>query len=218
MPNAIQRFTGKPNMNEIKYCDVPFSDDNFVPVGSWAPILLNGVAQGAGQHNRIGNKIAMKSLKIRGQILQLATEVPTYGRIIVYYDKQTNGANAALGDLLATTAQDGAITSTIWSEMNLRNVERFIILRDYTISLPSATYTMGVQTNVGFDPGQNSNGGSIFDVDMFIKLKGLTTLYKTANALIADVSTGGLFMVCLTYGSAARWVFRNTERLRYYDN
>ena len=53
---------------------------------------------------------------------------------------------------------------------------------------------------------------------MFIKLKGLTTLYKTANALIADVSTGGLFMVCLTYGSAARWVFRNTERLRYYDN
>lgn len=222
-PLPVNRFQqilggGKPNINEIKYADVAFSDDNFQVIGSFTPILLNGLAQGAGQTQRIGNKIAMKSLRVRGQILQLATAVATYARIIIYYDKQTNGNPCAAGDLLLTTTTAPVAATSVFSELNLQNVERFLILRDYVVSLPSASYAAGVQTNVGFDPGQNPNGGSILDVDMFIKLKGLQTLYKGASAVVGDIATGGLFMVCLNYAGVAAWTFRNTERLRYYDN
>lgn len=218
MPNAVQRFGGKANLNELKYCDIPNSDDHFTVIGSFAPILLNGIANGSGQTQRIGNKIAMKSIRIRGQIINLLTAVQTYARIIVFYDKQCNGATCANADLLLTTTSVPTNTTTVFSEMNLQNVERFLILRDYTISLPSVTNTGGVLTNVGFDPGQNPSGGSIFDVDMFIKLKGLQTLYKGGTSGVGDISTGGLFMVLLNHQGVAAWTFRNCERLRFVDN
>lgn len=216
---AVQRFQGaKPNLNELKYCDIPINDDTFEVIGSFAPTLLNGVVQGAAQTQRIGNKIAMKSVRVKGQILNQATATATYARIIIYYDKQTNGAVCTSSDLLSSTTSVPATTTSVFSDMNLQNVERFLILRDYSVSLPSVTYAAGVQTNVGFDPGQNSNGGSIFDVDMYIKLKGLQTLYKGATAAVGDISTGGLFMVCLNYAGVGTWIFRNTIRLRYDDN
>ena len=53
----------------------------------------------------------MKSVRIRGQVLNLATSLQTYGRIIVYYDKQTNGTNCANSDLLQTTTSVPGNTS-----------------------------------------------------------------------------------------------------------
>lgn len=221
--NVVQRIPrqlnfAKPNINEIKYADIAYSDDNFLVIGSFAPILLNGLVQGAAQQQRIGNKIAMKSIRVRGQIINLLTAVQTYARIVVYYDKQCNGANCLAGDLLATTTTGLVSASTAFSELNLTNVERFQILRDYTIVLPSVTNNAGVLTNVGFDPGQTPTGESIFNIDMFIKLKGLQTLYKGATATVGDVATGGLFMALLNHQGIGAWTFRNTERLRYYDN
>jgi len=218
MPNALTRFSGKPNLQEIKFCDVANSDDNFTVIGSFAPILLNGITQGASQTQRIGNKISMKSIRIRGQIINLLTAVQTYARIIIFYDKQCNGATCANADLLSTITSVPTTTVTVFSEMNLMNVERFIILRDMIMTLPSVTNTVGVLSNVGFDPGQNPSNTSIFDVDMFIKLKGLPTLYKGGTLGVGDIATGGLFMVLLNHQGVAAWTFRNTERLRYYDN
>jgi len=207
----------KPNLNEVKYCDIAVSDDNFVVVA--APgILLNGVAQGATQYNRIGNKIAMKSIRIRGQIINLLTVVQNYLRIVVVYDKQTNGALPNSSVVLQTRIQDGTATNSAFSELNMDYLERFTILRDYTIATPALTNTAGVITNLGFDPGQNSDGGSIFEIDWFIKLKGLQTLYKGATSGIGDIATGGLYMYFLTHQTNNAWTFRNAERLRYYDN
>ena len=215
IPRQIQY---KPNLNEIKYADVANSDDHFTVIGSFAPILLNGLVQGSAQSQRIGNKISMKSIRIKGQIINLVTSVQTYARIIVFYDKQCNGAVCANADLLSTVTSVPTTTVTVFSDLNLQNVERFTILRDYSISLPAVTNTVGVLTNVGFEPGQNPSNGSIFDVDMFIKLKGLQTLYKGGTLGVGDIATGGLFMVCLNHQGVAAWTFRNVERLRYYDN
>jgi len=207
----------KPNLNEVKYCDVAFSDDNFFvpPVNG---VLLNGIVQGAAQFNRIGNKIAMKSLRVRGQIINLLTNVQTYARIVIVYDKQCNGSIPTSSVVLQTRDSAGASANTAFSELNMDFMERFTILRDYSVMLPSVTNTAGVLTNIGFDPGQNSSGGSIFEVDLFIKLKGLITLYKGATAGIADIATGGLYMYCISHQNSNTWAFRNTERLRYYDN
>jgi len=207
----------KPNLNEIKYCDIAASDDAFV-VSPAPGVLLNGIVQGAAQYNRIGNKIAMKSLRVRGQIISIATGVQTYGRILFVYDKQTNGTVPASNIVLQTRISDGTTSTGAFAELNMDYLERFVILRDYQFNLPSVTNNAGVLTNVGFDSGQNNGGGSVFEVDLFIKLKGIQTLYKGATAGAGDIATGGLYMYVMNHQGVNTWTFRNTERLRYYDN
>lgn len=209
----------KPNLNELKYADLALGDDNFAVVATATGLLMNGTVQGAAQQQRIGNKISMKSLRIKGNIINLLTAVQTSGRILVVYDKQTNGVVPALTDVINTrTSITAAATTTAYSNLNLDNVERFTILRDMTFILPSVTNTAGVLTNTGWDSQNQPNGSSFFDVDMFIKLKGMTTLYKGATSGIGDIATGGIYMYLINHQGIASWTFRNTIRLRYNDN
>lgn len=211
-----QIYRRGPRM-EIKYVDNAATDDNFQLVGGTPWILINGVVQGAGNNQRIGNKIALKALRMKGQILNLATAVQTYGRLLVIYDKQPNGALPTYASVMQTRDSAGAATNTAFSDPNFDNKERFTILRDTTIVFPSVTNTVGVLTNVGFDQ-QAKNDINIFNVDMYIKLKGLHTAYTGATAGIADISTGSLLFAVMIHQGAATWTFRNVERLTYYDN
>ena len=220
--NVIQRIPRniayqKPNLNELKYVDTVQQDENFVTVPS-AGFLINGLVQGAGQFQRIGNKIAMKSLRIRGQIVNLSTNIQTMVRIVIVYDKQSNGAIPNSSTVLATRDTAGASTNTAYSFLNMDYVERFTIIRDYAVTLPSVSHAAGVLTNVGFESGQTPTGESMLNVDLFIKLKGLLALYKGATSAIADIATGGLYMYCLTQAGNNTWTSRNTMRLRYDDN
>lgn len=211
-----QIYRRGPKM-EIKYVDNAATDDNFNLVGGTPWILLNGVVQGAGNNQRIGNKISLKALRMKGQILNLATAVQTYGRLLVIYDKQPNGALPTYASVMQTRDSAGAATNTAFSDPNFDNKERFTILRDTTIVFPSVTNTLGVLTNVGFDQGTKSDI-NIFNVDMYIKLKGLHTAYTGATAGIGDISTGSLLFAVMIHQGAATWTFRNVDRLTYYDN
>jgi hypothetical protein len=211
-----QIYRRGPKM-EIKYVDNAATDDNFNLVGGTPWILLNGIVQGAGNNQRIGNKISMKALRMKGQVINLATAVQTYARLLVVYDKQPNGALPTYATVMQTRDSTGAATNTAFSDPNFDNKERFTILRDTTMVFPSVTNTAGVLTNVGFDQGTKSDI-NIFNVDLYIKLKGLHTAYTGATAGIADISTGSLFFGVIIHQGAATWTFRNTERLTYYDN
>lgn len=214
--NVPQIYRRGPKM-EIKYVDNAATDDNFNLVGGSPWILLNGVVQGAGNNQRIGNKISLKALRMKGQIINLATAVQTYGRLLVIYDKQPNGAIPTYASVMQTRDSAGAATNTAFSDPNFDNKERFTILRDTTIVFPSVTNAVGVLTNVGFDQ-QSKSDINIFNVDMYIKLKGLHTAYTGATAGIADISTGSLLYAVMIHQGAATWTFRNVERLTYYDN
>lgn len=202
---------------EIKYVDEPATDDNFQLVGGTPWLLLNGIAQGPGNNQRIGNKIRMKALRMKGHIINLATNVQTYGRLIVLYDRQPNGALPTYATAYQTRDSAGAATNSAFSDPNFDNKDRFIVLKDMTIVFPSVTNTIGVLTNVGFDQGTKSDL-NIFNVDVYIKLKGLLTSYSGATAGIADITTGSLLLGCIIHQGAATWTFRNVERLTYYDN
>ena len=165
-------------------------------------ILINGIVQGAGNNQRIGNKVSLKALRMKGQIINLATAVQTYARLLVVYDKQPNGALPTYATVMQTRDNAGAASNTAFSDPNFDNKERFTILRDTTFVLPSVTNTVGVLTNVGFDQG-TKNDINIFNVDMYIKLKGLHTAYTGATAGIADISTGSLFFGVIIHQGAA---------------
>ncbi|CAF4696889.1 unnamed protein product, partial [Rotaria socialis] len=119
----------------------------------------------------------------------LATALQTYGRLLVIYDKQPNGALPTYATVMQTRNSAGTASNTAFSDPNFDNKERFTILRDITMVLPSVTNTAGVLTNIGFDQ-QSKNDINAFNIDIYIKLKGLHTAYTGATAGIADISTG----------------------------
>lgn len=155
---------------------------------------------------------------MKGLIQPLRTAAfSDYVRILVIYDRQTNGALPAIADILQTTSQTGANTNSVFSDINLNNRDRFMILRDMRVVLPSLTVTAGVVTNPGFvDPVTGT-----FFVKEYIKLKGLITQYRadSSAAVIGDIASGGLFLVTFGQTAAGMEGFNSflETRLRYGD-
>lgn len=203
---------------EIKAVDIPSQLTTFVTVAVPPTMqLLNPVLSGAGFFNRIGAKLNMKSLRVRGFIQNISTCVQDAGRIIIFYDRQTNGAAPSIDTLLQTRNNAGTASTTGLSEINLDNRDRFVILRDKHIILPSCTNEAGVLTN--YAPQITTQGDkSEFIFDEFIKLKGLQTMYSASTGLVGDIRTGGLFMVLVCENSTANYQMRWSARLRYFDN
>lgn len=154
----------------------------------------------------------MKSLHLRGWIGNVATGTQDFGRIVVYYDSQPNGAAPAN---IATLLQDSnaAAGTSAESEINLINRQRFKILRDHQFLLPSVTNTAGVLTNTAYPESDGQ-----LKVDLFIKLKGLETVFNATNGgTIADITSGAIGMLLVTDTGNNTWEFVWSSRLRYYD-
>lgn len=201
---------------EIKAIDIPSAAYVLRNPGTASNIiLLNGVQTGAGFFNRVGSRIEMKSLHFRGPLTALATGVQTHGRILIVYDRQPTGALPVIADILQARDQAGAATTTSVSEINLDNRDRFTIIRDMTFFLPSQTYTAAVLTNGPNYPTDSND----YDINEFVKLKGLTTHFKSSTnpTAIADISTGALYACFVSGGTDSAWNTSMGFRLRYND-
>lgn len=190
---------------------------------------LNLFQQGTGIAQRDGNKVSLKSLRLRlGFQNQGASPAVTQDnlsnvRIMVVYDRQPNGAAGAgaypaSNNILGESLQSNSIgTGTMYSNLNPNYFERMRVLMDKQITLPPS--------NLGGLPGTNVTGPTQlenFKLDEYINLKDLETLYNgTANPMtIAQITTGALYIVC--YGDTAAatqpWTIIGTARLRFHDN
>jgi len=179
-------------------------------------ILLNGIQSGSGFFNRIGARMEMRNLHMRGFIRNIATATEDYARILIIYDRQPTGSLAGLGPLfLQSRDQTGAATNTGSSEINLDNRDRFSIVRDIEWYLPSVTNTAGVLTNGPQYPGQDER----HDINVFMKLKGLGTHFKSSSnpTTIADISTGALYAMFISQNNDNAWQADVGFRLRYDD-
>lgn len=177
---------------------------------------LNLMRAGSSFNNRIGRRIEMKSVRITGRLEAVRTcPVEDYIRIMIVYDRQTNGGIPALADIVQDVLEDATTVSSVYSGSALNNRDRFVILRDKRIPVPSLTWTAGVITNPGFD------NSTEFGIDMFVKLKGLLTQYRADSApgVIGDIATGSLLLV--TFGGqiagSEGWRASLTSRLRFND-
>ncbi len=111
---------------EKKFHDLDVDDAVIDAAGTIQTSLLT-IAEGNGESNRVGRKIVIKSLHWRGLIGIPATATSggaaaDITRLIVYQDKQTNGAAATVLNILET--------ANIHSFLNLSNSGRFVILFD----------------------------------------------------------------------------------------
>lgn len=206
----------QPTGAEIKAIDIAQTGYAYrLPATASGIVLLNGIQAGTGFFNRVGARIEMKNLHIRGSIINATTAVSDQIRLLVIYDRQPVGALPVISDILQSRDQAGTAATTGSSEINLDNRDRFSILRDYECYVPSVTNTAGVLTNGPNFPGMDDS----FDVNVFIKLKGLGTHYKsTANpTTIADIATGALYAAFVTNGTDSAWQANVGFRLRFND-
>lgn len=124
------RYSGRSG--ELKFHDVELDDAVVNAAGTTTP-TINIIAQGNTESERIGRKSTIKSINWRYSIHlveQDAVATPESGdscRVILYLDKQCNGATAAVTQVLEAT--------NIHSFRNLANSQRFVFLLDRTHSL-----------------------------------------------------------------------------------
>jgi len=216
LPRRAQQMMSMTNRSpEIHAIDVTPISQGFRTIATPPTlVLLNGIQTGAGFFNRVGSRVENVNLHIRGVVNIGLTTLISYARMVVVYDRQPNGAAPLVGDILQSRDQTGAPTGTAFSEINLDQRQRYLILRDKSFFVPPTTFTAGVLTN---GPAFPSDGPE-WTVNEFIRLKGLITQYKSSSAptTITDINSGSIYVFFLASVDNTL-LFNGQCRLRFVD-
>jgi len=161
--------------------------------------LLNNVLTGTSATTRIGRKITMTKLQLR---FAFGPNVSGNGvvkfRILIVYDKATNGVAPAIADILDIVGGSPDFHPLAFN--NLSNSDRFIILADVIPESPLSFYDIPfglISRNINLD----------------------TIFNSTAGGTSAAISSGGVYMfisqalVSLVTACDCSWY----ARIRYND-
>ncbi len=198
---AAQRYKS----GEIKFHDVDLNDD---PVASGATITpsICLIAQGVEESERIGRKCTIRSINWRFQVnlpevdAAATPATPTTVRLIVYLDKQCNGAAAAGTDLLET--------ADIHSFRNLSNVGRFVFLLDKVVCINYLT--------MASDGAGVVSMGQVFREFTFFKKCNFPIEFNGATGAIAEIRSNNIGV--LVVGLSGAGAINSKFRLRFSDN
>nr|WAE42219.1 MAG: capsid protein [Cressdnaviricota sp.] len=215
----------RSNRGETKSVDIVSA--NYLLNATGTVAALNLLESGSSSFQRIGRKIEMKSLQIKGMLNGIGANsqgLISSGRILIVYDRQTNGALPVYADVIKSQTQVSGTTQSLnFDFINLDNRDRFQIIRDVEFSMPSVTRVASADTFSGYPTSAHTDSKcEEGQFNMFIKLGGLVTHFKADSTpgVIGDVATGSLLI--LTFGAFASgsegWNANLSFRLRYNDN
>lgn len=180
----------KIERDESKYIDFAGNIAG-VPVAG-ATQALNVLAQGDAANTRTGNSVVGKNLQVKLTMQQAGATPSQSVRVIIYLDKQPNGALPSVGGA-------GGILQTAVYQAFLSDGSRarYRILMDKTFS---------VQTS----------GPSIINYKKFIPLRDLQTRFGQNLGTIADIQTNALGILYI--GDTALSTLTYNIRYRFVDN
>lgn len=187
-------------------------------------VTLNLVSPGSGSENRIGRRIIMKSVRLRGTAVYAYAPANTTGlmnanvlRMVVVFDKQPSGAVPQFDAIFGRQLLDGTESCSYLDNLRYDNTQRFTVLRDTLIT--------GTPLFLNGTGGTLNTNYNHFPFDEYIKLKGLTTQYsgQSVPTTISDVSSGALYVFFRATENSAgtsSWSIPSASlaRLRYVDN
>jgi len=219
-------LVGGRGATELKSVDTAAVYDIGLGQAGTIQLVLPPPKTGASFYNRVGSRTRAKSLEIRGLIqptyINTVALRMQYVRIIVLYDRQANGAPPSVADVITDYDTDGnAITGSVLSGLNMNNRDRFLVLRDRKLILPSIGVSGVVDSSAHFYPDPNAPGTVIYNE--FIKLKGLETHYKASNGTIGDISTGSFVILAQQQlpapagETSPAWSFVWRARFKFFD-
>lgn len=183
-------------------------------------VLINIVQEGVAEYQRASRNIEMASVHINGLIEPNATAQTgsDFVQWAIIYDRQPSNAAALpiYSTLFVDNGPTGTAASNSFASFNLDNKDRFVILRNKRICLPSSTAVAGT------NPSQIlSVNPMAICINEFVNLKGLVARYaSTSNPItVTNVSTGALYLVTQgRYASGAQgWSLQASLRLKYKD-
>ncbi len=197
------------NGGELKFHDIVVDDAIVASAGA----IQNGgtiniIAQGVTESERVGRKCSIKKIHWRYTLsmppvdAQALPAVPDVCRVILYVDKQTNGAPAVVLDILQTAQYH--------SYRNLSQSGRFVILLDRLHQMNHQTGwsdAAGVSSQAGttMERTYNKNCNIPIEYDDTASTGVLTTI-RTNNLGVLLISRNG---IC---------GFASTFRLRFSDS
>jgi len=157
--------------------------------------VLNLIAQGPGQTERIGRRVTLRTLQIRLVItMQTSSVGASPFRLLVVFDRQNNAASTSVLSVVNT--------DTMLSFKNLSNERRFLTLMDEWI------------------PAIGTGGPQSICVTRYIKMNNLVQEFNTgASALVSSITTGSISAFLWQNGTitTAAPEYKFDARLRYVD-
>lgn len=103
---SVKKYVKKcfDRLVDDKYISLAITDATASAAGTVNGNLLFGIVQGTSDSQRVGNHIRVKHVTLKGN---WADTVPNNGRIIVFWDRQPNGAAPAFGELITSPSING---------------------------------------------------------------------------------------------------------------
>lgn len=200
IPTALLRAGGRmpANAGELKNIDTITTSAVLFPLATTTGVVsacLNGCAQGTTAVTRVGRRITIKSIYVRGVVIKAATTTgENIMRLMIVYDKQANATAPTGAAVLVPDAVHGVNL--------LDNSRRFVTLMDKVFSC----------STVG---GANQD-----DHFEFYKKVNLPVEYNAGSAgTVGDIQSGSLHMIAWNAAGflVAAPAGSITVRVRYSD-
>lgn len=205
-------------LKEVKYVDyeqnIPIATTVVLALANpTVPKCISVMAQGTTHNQRLGNKVLLKSVQIKGIVFPnaLADQSDSvrgvHIKLALLMDTQTNGAQYATTDLYEDPS-DTALD--VVAMRDIEHIERFKVLKEWHMNV--SRYS-GLTDNV--TAGPNSTGSISGDVRYFKcykKLK-IPVRHITTGATIDDVMDNSLHFYAIA--SEAGWNVKYISRVKF---
>lgn len=191
------RGQGSRSTVETGYVDLASANYALDTTGSIT--LLNTVPQGVAISQRVGKRIALKSLQCHGNFTTNAASTITDVTMLIVYDKRPSGNLPAITDIL--------VASTSEAFNNDVNASRFRILKRVDLTM------VGSAANQYTAKSAEAN-------DWFLSLHGLPQVFKAAGTgAIGDIEEGAIYQVTVggTNAGTLAATVGSAFRVRYND-
>ncbi len=187
---------------ELKFHDLDINDAVVAQNGTIAEDSCNAIAQGVTEVQRIGRKCIIRSINWRFELsmpgaANIAAGADTV-RVILYQDKQANGATATVTGILES--------DDFQSFNNLANKSRFHTLMDRQYSLQSW----------GGSNAASEEIGPIQVQDTLFKKCNIPIEFDSTTGAITEVRSNNIGVLLLGRGGVMG--FASKMRLRFSDN
>lgn len=179
-------------------------DSSTTPDTSGSVIPLTFLAQGDTNGTRTGNSILPKLLSVRVRAILHASATASVVRVIIFRDKNYDGANPAVNEVLEITGNENYL-----SFRNLDFSDRFVIYKDWTLNLDEAdTIDKTRSANIKFNtPAKGTR-----------RKKWIHIEYDDTSAAQASSKENQLLMLVLSNEATNTPTVHYKTRFRYLDN
>lgn len=209
---------------EYKCVDITMNNQPVTP-GATAPtsarfMLLNGLKPGSGINERIGRRILMKSLYVRGTVYgPNGSKTPPFNvRMICILDKQANAVQPQITDILREFDKNSGAVTDYSTPVNISNAARFSVVLDKTFT--GQNYSTDIATGPNFSAGTKP-------VRIYKKMNLFTQYNEGTSGGVADITSGALYLIFMvdidalfptgSIAEADKPKIDLTARLRYID-